>query len=184
MRIASQLRYLHLAYLSKPASDRVLFRTIWRRRVRSILQIGIGTGDRASRMISLAQRRTTGEAIRYVAIDLFEARPEGQPGLSLKEAHRRLKATGAQVQLVPGDPASALTRTANALAKIDLVLIACPHDEQSLAGAWFYVPRLLHDASIVYVETATGDSAMTTWKPLPTAEIQSRANAPRRRQAA
>ena len=156
---ANRLKYLYLSYLSKPASDRVLYRAIGRRKVRRILEIGMGPSRRTLRMIDLAGRVNQGDSVRYAAVDLFEARPpESSPGLSLKEAHRLLKSTRAVVQLIPGDPASALARAANALQNQDLVIISAEHDEQSLAGAWFYLPRMLHANSAVYVESRDAGS--------------------------
>jgi hypothetical protein len=159
------LRYLQLAYFSNPAGDRVIYRLIRRRKVRKILEIGIGTASRAVRMIDLARRGTLGEAVRYVAIDLFESRGGDSPrGLSLKDAHRLLKSTAAQVQLIPGHPQGALARSANALQNIDLVIISAEHDDKSLEGVWFYLPRMLHADSTVLREScdqATGAIVLT-----------------------
>ena len=136
MLTASRLKFLYLAYFSKPVGDRIIYRAIRKRKVCKILEIGIGKADRAARMIAVAQRGAGGEAIRYVAIDPFEARrPEDGSGLSLKEAHRLLKSTTAQVQLIPGDPAAALTRAANALRNMELVIISSDYDEKALAAA-------------------------------------------------
>jgi hypothetical protein len=183
--IAGRLKYLYLAYFSKPGTDRVIYRVIRRRLVRRILEIGIGQASRARRMIEVAQLGASGEAIRYVAIDPFEARgPEATPGLSLKEAHRLLKPTAAQVQLIPGDPAAALARAANALQNIDLVIISSDYNEQSLADAWFYLPRMLHAGSQVYLETQAPQAADKTLGLLAAAEIEARAAAKGRRRAA
>ncbi len=184
MRLISRLRYLYLAYFSKPVSDRALYRAIWRRGARKILEIGIGTPERSIRMIELARRASGGEAVRYVAIDLFEARaPQGAQSLPLKEAHRLLHASGANVQLVPGDPTSALKRTANSLGKIDLVVLAACHDAKSLEGAWFYLPRLMHDGTVVLLESVTEGSGELSFSQLSPAEIESRGNTTRRRAA-
>src|ERR1700675_14598 len=92
--LTTSLRYLQLAYFSNPAGDRLIYRLIRRRKVRKILEIGIGTASRAVRMIDLARRGVPGEAVRYAAIDLFESRGGDSPsGLSLKDAHRLLKST-------------------------------------------------------------------------------------------
>jgi hypothetical protein len=181
----SRLKYLYLAYFSKPLGDRILYRAIGRRKVRRILEIGIGNASRALRMIGVAQRGASGEAIRYVAIDPFEARrPDAVPGLSLKEAHRLLKSTAAQVQLIPGDPAAALSRSANALQNMDLVIISSDHDEQALADAWFYLPRMLHAGSQVYIESRLSHTADKTLALLAPAEVEARASVKGRRKAA
>jgi hypothetical protein len=41
---------------------------------------------------------------------------------------------------------------ANELTGTDLVVISAGHDADSLARAWFYVPRLLHPQSMLFVE--------------------------------
>ena len=93
------------------------------------------------------------EQFRYTGIDLFESRgADASVGLSLIEAHRMLKATGPNVQLVPGDPFSALARIANSLGRADLVVISADQDESSLRRAWFYIPRILHAGSVVFIE--------------------------------
>ncbi|MBX7167889.1 MAG: hypothetical protein K1X74_16265 [Pirellulales bacterium] len=145
------LKYLYLAYLSKPASERKLYRTIKREQVTSILEIGVGEGQRALRMIDLARRLHPEETIRYSGIDLFEARNDGE-GVAIKEMHRLLSPTGAKFRLIPGDPFSALSRKANDLPKAELVVISSTVDKQSLAKAWFYLPRLLEKHSLVMRE--------------------------------
>ncbi|MBI3836767.1 MAG: hypothetical protein HY288_02380 [Planctomycetia bacterium] len=185
MLTASRLKHLYFAYFSKPTSDRVIYRAIRRRRVRKILEIGIGKASRALRMIELAQRGASGDTIRYVAIDPFETRrPEAGPGLVLKEAHRLLKSTSAQVQLIPGDPSAALARAANALQNMDLVVVSSDYDEQSLADVWFYLPRMLHAGSQVYLESRPSLAADKTLCLLARAEIEARAGAKGRRRAA
>ena len=184
MRLSTRLRYLYLAYFSKPISERVLYRALRRTGARRILEIGIGDTARTLRMIHLAHRLAGGEAVRYAAIDLFEARPStAQSKLSLKEAHRLLKPTPARIQLIPGDPAQALARTANSLPNVDLVLISKEHCDASLSGAWFYVPRMLHAASAVFRELPGAANGETSLAALEPAEIQARAAAGRRRAA-
>lgn len=178
----SRLKYLYLAYLSNPKADRALYRVIQRQNVRKILEIGIGSVARAQRMIGVAQRQAGGEAVRYVAIDLFEARPKEQAAsLSLKDAHRIFKATGAQVQLIPGD-ASAVQRSANALQNMDLIIISASHDDAALAGSWFYLPRMLHPKSAVYRELTVDGSTVPTL--LPASQIEALASTGRRHRAA
>jgi hypothetical protein len=134
-------------------------------------------------MVRLAERYAAGEAVRYAAIDLFEARPADQQRLSLKEAHRLLKSTAAQAQLIPGEPATALARMANSLANVDLVLIAFSNSDASLEGAWFYVPRMLHGGSTVFRETADPSTGAGVPQVVEHGDIQSRAAAGRRRAA-
>ncbi len=103
-------------------------------------------------------------------------------GLSLKEAHRSFKTLGVAIQLVPGDPFSALARTANALREIDLVLISADQDAESLDRAWFYLPRVLHATSVVFLEQVNPDGALSLLA-LNRADVEARVRKPPRRAA-
>jgi hypothetical protein len=168
MPSARFLKYLWFAYFSKPRHDRQIYRAIRRSRARTIVEMGIGDGLRAVRMIRLAGAYCD-KPIRYTAIDLFEAREDDDSGLTLKEAYRGLKATGARVQVVPGDPLAALSRVANSLPGTDLLLISADQDQESLSAAWFYVPRMLHTESRVFVEEAGESEAI--WREMSRPEI-------------
>jgi len=175
-----RVRYLYLAYFSKPKRDRILFRAIGSRSTRKILEIGLGSAQRTLRLIDLAAR-TSGEPVRYAAIDLFEAREAG-PGecLSLKEAHCLFKASKAHVQLIPGDPALTLRRSANSLQNMDLVIVNHENPAEWLGEGWFYLPRMLHEASKVYFDQPTVETPVA----VPRAEIETRAAGCRPRRAA
>jgi len=152
----SRLRTLFLRHLSKPPHNRPIYQAIAQRRVTFILELGIGSGQRALRMIEAAAAIAPVDQVRYTGVDLFEARaPSDGPYLTLKRAHSLLRATGAQVRLVPGDPFAALALAANALGPTDLVVISQGLEENSLAKAWFYLPRTLHAESVVLREFAT-----------------------------
>ncbi len=181
MRLATTLRYLYLSYFSKPVSDRALYRILRRKRPRKVLEIGIASTDRTLRMLDFAQRLVEGEAIRYAAIDLFEARDTSAPKLSLKECHKLFKTTQAQAQLIPGDPAGAVARVANSLPDVDLVLISAVHDDDALAGAWFYLPRMLNAGSIVLRAVVAAEGA--TFQVVDPVKIRQWAGASRRRAA-
>ena len=180
----SYLTYLYLAYLSKPRGDRTLYRSVRRLAARRIVEVGIGSAGRTRRMVKLAQRHSSGEPVKYAALDMFEARPANKPGLSLKETHRLLAGLGAQVQLVPGDPAQSLARVANALGDTDLLVISADYDAASLGSAWFYVPRMLQPTSTVLLETRLPEGSGTQFRVVPHAEIERLAADSRRRRAA
>lgn len=168
MSAATRLKYLHLAYFSKPVADRAIYRAIRKLRPRSIVEIGLGTGVRAVRMIAVAARYRPQDRIDYTGIDLFEA---GNAGLSLKSAYRDLMASGGRIKLVPGDPFSALSRAANSLTETDLLVIGSGLDGPSLEKAWFYVPRMLGEHASIYVEHEGSDSNATAFNLLSAAEI-------------
>ena len=180
MPAPNHLRVLYLTHLSKPASDRALYRAIRGRAIARILHVGIGLGERALRMIEMARLHVPDEGIEYTGVDRFEDRDESDgPGLSLKAAHRMLKQTGARIHLLPGDPFAAVARAANSLARTDLVVISSRGKADWLERAWFYFPRMLHDRSLVYLEE--GPEPI---RAVPLDEINGWARAATRRRAA
>ena len=190
MAAARFLKAAYLAWFSKPVADRAVYRTVRRQRPRRILLIGLRDAIRARRLVELAQRYAIDEPVELTGIDMFEGRPSNiAPGHSLKDAHRILNETGARIQLVPGDPISALARTANSLPDIDLMLLDADHDVDSMSSAWFYVPRMLHSSTRTLVESDAGvdektGQRLTQWEPLDRKSIDERAGNDHRRRAA
>jgi hypothetical protein len=178
------LRYLQFAHLSKPISERAVYRLMRKLRAKRIVEMGVGTLERTQRMLALAKHWHTPAEIHYTGIDQFELRtPSDAPGVALKEAHRQLAPTGCKIRLVPGDPMAALVRTANSLGTVDLVLISADQDRRALERAWLYVPRMLHPQSIVLIEEAAAEGG-TVFRTMPADEIQQLAGAQTRRRAA
>ena len=143
------LKYTYLAYLSQPATDRAVYRLIEKRPIRSILELGVGDGLRAERMIAIVSRHQTDTELQYTGIDLFEDRPAGSPQIALKQAYQKLRQQSVRVRLVPGGPFEALSRIANYVSGIDLVVVAGDQDAQSLARAWMFLPRMIHGETLV-----------------------------------
>ncbi len=192
---ASLLKALWLSYLSQPANDRLIYRTVRKLKVRKILEVGIGDGQRALNLISLAQRYQPETKIHYVGIDLFESRPaDAALGLPLKEAFCRLRAAGARTNLVPGDPNEAIASVANSLPGFELVLFTADRPLESYGRAWFFLPRMLSSgATVLIAESAIlapgeppGRSPAVQsvgWRSMTLAEIHSLAVAPWRKAA-
>jgi hypothetical protein len=154
-----------LTRLSQPAGERVVHRHVLRHAPARILEIGLGTLVRTERMLRAAAR-AAGE-VSYVGLDRFEGRGvTDPPGVSLKEAHRRLAGLG-QVRLVPGNADGSLARVCNQLGQFDLVLVSADNDPRHLERAWFFIQRLLAAATTVLVEPAAGAS----WTVLPRLRI-------------
>jgi hypothetical protein len=173
-----------LAYLSRPAADRFIYRAIMRGKIGRIVELGIGDGRRALRMIAAAARHLELADIQYAGIDPFEGREAADgPGLPLIEAHRLLKQSGAKIKLVPGDPCQGLIRSANALANADLLLISSSLDAERLRPMWFFVPRMLHARSLVLWETA-GANGTKSFCRIGQSEIAAWASESQRRKAA
>ncbi|MCU0878663.1 MAG: hypothetical protein MUF06_12830 [Pirellulaceae bacterium] len=171
MSVGNLLRSSYLYYFSQPASDRTLFKAMKGRPIRSIVEIGVSLGGRTERLLEVAAWQPQSLPLQYTGIDLFDSRPVGQPKLSLKQAFHDLRATGATIRLVPGDPLAALSRTANALSGTDLLLVSGPQDTHSLAAAWKYVPRMIHPETLVFVEQSSESAKNPAWRLLAGAEI-------------
>jgi hypothetical protein len=182
--ILSRLRLFYLRHFSKPSSDRLLYREVYRRQVRKIVELGVGDFGRTLRMLEIAGASVPAAELSYVGMDLFEARMDSDsPGLSLKEAHQRLRSTGARVQLVPGNPPDSLARTANALGRVDLLILPEEFDGPETARMWFFVPRMLHEASLVLVERQLPDG-LRHFDAKPSLEIERLASLATARRAA
>jgi hypothetical protein len=183
-RVVRQLRYLYLAFFSKPVRDRRLYRHIRRHKSQRILEFGIGTMERTLRVIEVAAQ-VGPNRVSYTGVDLFEMRGDADgPGVSLKLAHRELNAAGAKVRLVPGNAQLALAQTANSLGPHDLVLIAADQSDESLAKAWLYFPRILADGASVFRERSAGDNAPPVWRVILPDELRALTQPPPRRRAA
>jgi len=149
----SRWRIFYLSHLSNPASDRVIYRAIVQKKSYRILELGIADGRRALRMIDAAAGLTSRSDIQYTGMDSFEDRGETDgPGLSLIAAHRVLTRSGAKIKLIPGDPLRSLARAANELGQVDLLVISSQAEPDRLSRVWYFVPRLLHAQSRIFVE--------------------------------
>jgi hypothetical protein len=158
LSIISRLRLFYLCHFSKPVADRPVYQAIRRQGPQKIVELGVGDGSRAMRMIEVAQRRCQPSPIHYVGMDLFEGRPASNGSvISLKTAHQLLRSTGARVQLVPGNPPDTLIRLANSLGKVDLLIVPAELDSPAFSRVWFFVPRMLHARSLVFVEGPSVD---------------------------
>lgn len=146
------LKFTYLKHFSQPAKDRPIYRLIDDGRIRSITEFGLGNGLRTPRMLELALRHHAASDLRYTGFDLFESRP-AKVGLTLKQAHRQLTATSIPFRLVPGELIPGVMRVANTLARTDLVVISAEIEHSSLEHAWFYFPRMLHEKSVVLLES-------------------------------
>jgi len=183
-RKTSRLRSFYLSYFSTPSSDRLIYQAVCRQKAQRFLELGIGVGQRAARMIEAAALFFPQPEIRYIGIDPFEARSAVDgPGVTLKMAHRLLTRTGARIRLIPGEPSTALASSANTLGKVDLIVISSRLDQRHLAKGWFYVPRLLHEESRVFLEK-TRPGGRTLLKVVAPSEIRALASLAADRRAA
>lgn len=152
---AGFLRFQYLSWFAKPVATRSIFWSMRKTKPRTIVQLGIGTGELSVNLLDVALRFQP--EVRFTGVDLFEGRADSQSGLALKTAHQLLAARGAKVKLVPGEPFPVLSRVANTLVGTDMLLISADQDQQSLEQAWFFVPRMLHAQSKILWEETSGN---------------------------
>lgn len=167
---ANWFRYAYLAHFAGPKGNRQLFRLIRREQACRIVEIGIGDLARAESLIQVAQRFAGQRKVWYTGFDMFEARAAGRLPLHLKDAYCRLRATDANIRLVPGVPRMSLPSAANAHQNTDLVIVGPDFSEVDLQGGWYYVPRMLHERSVVLRERRTTDGQVN-FAPIARTEI-------------
>jgi predicted O-methyltransferase YrrM len=168
-------KYWYLCNFAKPAVERVLYKKLKTQAVQSIVEIGVGQGERITRLTKVMQLLRPDVKVRYTGIDLFEGRAQGAPGLELREAHRRFSGLGLKVQLAPGDAYSALARLANSLTGTDWVFLSADQDPQAVTRAMKYLPRMLGPDSIVFVEERSDAGELLKYQELRKADIEAKA---------
>lgn len=183
MAAASWFKYTYLAHFSQPKPDRQLYRLVKSNKVCRIVELGIASLRRVESLVEVAQRFAGESRVHYTGLDWFDTRPTELTDLRLKHAHQRLQPTGAAVRLVPGPPAGSLPAVANAHLNTDLLIISHLVDERDLEPAWFYVPRMLHDASLILREHRREDGR-SEFTPLSRSELADRAVRHAKRRAA
>jgi hypothetical protein len=167
-------KYWYLCNFSKPVANRLLYKRLKETAVQSIVEIGVGMGERIAEVSNVATLLRPNTRLRYTGIDLFEGRPQGAAGLELREAHRRFSALGLKVQLAPGDAYSALTRLANSLADTDWIFISADQDPQVVNRALRYLPRMMGANSIVFIEERSATGELVKYQELRKAEIEAK----------
>lgn len=158
---------LYWRYLSKPVSQRALFLHAIEHPVGSILEIGIGSGERIKQVLSLCNMPEGVTQIRYAGVDPFESAGAGVPHMNLKAAHRMLSEFGVKAHLIPGEPAGALARVAHTVLPSDLIIIdgcwGADAAQQKAITDW--LPRLCHAKSTIFATSTPGGKLETI--PLP-----------------
>ncbi|MCR9293031.1 MAG: hypothetical protein NXI32_09960 [bacterium] len=147
----SWLERLYWSNFGKPSEDRALFKILIKHEIGSVLEIGIGCGDRMRRIAKLAQLPADATTLRYVGTDEFEAARDDQAHLSLKQAHQLAGRLDIKASLIPGDALAAVPRVAHKIGASDLIIVnggldpANPLD--SSIGPW--LNRIAHHATFL-----------------------------------
>ena len=154
---------LYWKYLSKPVSQRALFLHVLDNPLTSILEIGMGSGQRIAQLLAINAKGSEPKPIRYTAIDPFESNSQSAnsqpPLLSLKAAHRILSEHGVKAHLIPGEPSNSVARVAHSVLPSDLVIIDGFWENGDANGQAIaqWLPRLCHVQSTLFVARSPGE---------------------------
>jgi hypothetical protein len=187
MAVGDLFRYAARAFFSKtaPTPEKQLLRIAKQHTIRRIVEVGIDSVDSTAQLLDALVKQAKDAPVKYTALDLFDARPDGTPTTPLVGVYRRFIATGAKVRLTPGDLAPSLCAEANSLADTDLLLLSREASDEALVHAWFYVPRMCHPGTLVLRRTDGMDGDATgEWAPISLSDIAARANFRTARRAA
>jgi hypothetical protein len=105
---------------------------------------------------------------------MFEGACDGIARVTLKGAYQRLSRLKAKTQLVPADLYSGLVRIANSHTRTDLIIVSAGYDRDELERSWFYLPRMLHAASFLMIQSP--NDATSPFRMLARLEVERRAN--------
>lgn len=114
--------------LAKPVAERELFRFLISQPISSVLEIGVGNGERMKRIVQLAELAPNVTQLRYVGVDGFESAKDGGVHLTLKQAHQQATQLGLRANLIPGDLRSAMPRVAHKIGASDLIIVDAEFD--------------------------------------------------------
>ena len=139
-------------HLSKPAENRALFQFLIEHPIGSVLEIGIGNGQRLEQVLSLVTVRPEVTQLRYAGVDLFESGNPSAGHLRLKDVHRKLAEKNIKAHLIPGDAESSLVRVSHTILPSDLIIVDCGWGESSANGAALaqWLPRLAHESTTIF----------------------------------
>ncbi|MEQ1827204.1 MAG: hypothetical protein ABL921_14710 [Pirellula sp.] len=149
---------LYWRYFSKPVSQRGLYLHAIETPCASILEIGIGSGERIKQLLSLCTPPAGVAQIRYAGVDPFESADDGKTHLHLKSAHRMLAEFGVKAHLIPGDASNALARVAHTVLPSDLIIIDGDWESNTVQGRAIHewLPRLCHAKSTIFASSLQG----------------------------
>jgi hypothetical protein len=150
LKVFDKLRLFYICHLSKPANNRPVYQIVRRLQALKIVELGIADCHDAVRMILVARLASPGRQVEYIGFDPFEGRNAASV-MTLKAAYQLLRATGARVRLMPGNPAETLPQAANSLGKIDLLILPRELATEANSRFWYFVPRMLHERTVVFL---------------------------------
>ena len=163
----SWLQKIYWKHFAKPVAERALFRQLIEKSIGSVLEVGIGDGQRMRRIAKLWRQSSDRQCLRYIGTDEFEAAIEVGRHLRLKQAHQIATALKLKATLIPGDVESAIPRVVHKMGTADLIVadghLDPQHPSEGILGSW--LQHLTHDATIVLACSRPGDELqLVDWR--------------------
>ena len=101
--------------------------------------------------------------------DVFEGNVDWD---RIRSGFEQLRQQHVKVRLVPGDPFDALARIANETSGIDLVVVAGDQDPELMARAWLFLPRMIHDDTLVLSQAADAQGRLADFVQLTRQQVE------------
>jgi predicted O-methyltransferase YrrM len=166
VNVAAWLRYRALLWRQRPRRYRDVFRAVYARRARRIVEIGTWNGVHARQMIETAAVHRPVREVSYFGFDLFEALTDEQLAreFSKRPSARAnveimLARTGAAIGLFAGDTRATLPAALPSLTDIDVAFIDGGHAEDTIANDWRWVERAMGPGTVVLFDDYYVDPA-------------------------
>lgn len=137
-----------------PQRYQYLYQTIREIKASRIMEIGTWDGQRALKMIALAQKYNP--VVEYYGYDLFE---QMNPEIFDKEISKippamdvvkaKLEPTGAKIQLFRGFTQETLPQTVGSLPTMDFIFIDGGHARETIENDWLYAQKVMGGKTVV-----------------------------------
>jgi predicted O-methyltransferase YrrM len=166
VNVAAWLRYQVLMLRQRPARYRQLFRAVYETRARRLLEIGTWNGVHARQMIQTATIHRPPSDVTYFGFDLFEALTDDMLAREFSkrpparaDVEAMLARTGANLALFAGDTRRTLAEAQPQLTDIDVAFIDGGHAQDTIAGDWSVVERVMTPGAVVLFDDYYVDPA-------------------------
>ena len=165
MSLLGWLQYRALLLTTHPRRYANLFRTIYERRCRCLVEIGTWNGAHAEQMLRTAAARAPIQTVRYRGFDLFEDLTDelctqefSKRPPSREAVLERLQRTGADIRLFQGNTRTTLPLAVDELRQADFIFIDGGHSVETIASDWRVVESAMgRDATVVFDDYYTHD---------------------------
>lgn len=166
MSLLRWLQFRILLLTTHPRRYANLFRTIYERRCRCLVEIGTWNGAHAEQMLRTAAARAPIHTVRYRGFDLFEDLTDelctqefSKRPPSYDAVRERLERTGADIRLFKGNTRTTLPLAIDELRNADFVFIDGGHSVETVASDWRVVESAMdRDATVIFDDYYTQDA--------------------------